>query len=176
MPAADIAASASGDGAKAFTVSAARRALTEQFRAAGLDTPELDARILVGCALSLDRAALAAAGTRVLDVGERKAIAAFADRRLKREPVARIVGSKEFWSVKLRVDSNTLVPRPETETVVEAALAAVDAGGSRTPSASARTRASARCASRETTLNVCSLREQLSSPATWVRRWLGALI
>ena len=47
--------------------------LTEKFRAAGLDSPELDARILVGHALSLDHAALAAAGARILDAGESKA-------------------------------------------------------------------------------------------------------
>src|SRR5690606_7393312 len=59
--------------------------------------------------------------------GEVDRIAAVAMRRLKSEPVARIVGIKEFWSLRLSVDGATLVPRPETETVVEAALAAVDA-------------------------------------------------
>jgi release factor glutamine methyltransferase len=130
-PAPDVAALAQRDGAHALSAAAMRRALTEQFRAAGLDSPELDARILVGHALSLDHAALAAAGARVLEAKERDTIAAFAARRLAREPVARIVGGKEFWSLYLRVDATTLVPRPETETVVEAALAAVDAGGSR---------------------------------------------
>jgi release factor glutamine methyltransferase len=54
-----------------------------------------------------------------------------ANRRLTSEPVARILGYKEFWSLPLRVDAATLVPRPETETVVEAALAAIDACGLR---------------------------------------------
>ena len=81
--------------------------------------------------LGLDHAALAAAGARALDAAERAAIAALAARRLKREPVARIVGRKEFWSLPLRVDAATLVPRPETETVVEAALAAIDSHGPR---------------------------------------------
>jgi len=119
------------DGA-ALTVAAARRAVAAQFREAGLDSPELDARILVGHALSLDHAALAAAGGRCLDAEQRQAIAALAQRRLRREPVARLVGRKEFWSLDLCIDRTTLVPRPETETVVEAALAAVDAGGERT--------------------------------------------
>ena len=57
-----------------------------------------------------------------------------AARRLAREPVARIVGFKEFWGLEIRVGVATLVPRPETETVVEAALALVDAGGGRTRS------------------------------------------
>jgi release factor glutamine methyltransferase len=124
MSAADVAVSQCDD--DALTVAAAQRALTRQFRAAGLDSPDLDARILIGHALSLDRAALAAASARILDATQQNAIAAFAARRLAREPVARIVGSREFWSLKLRIDSTTLVPRPETETVVEAALAAID--------------------------------------------------
>jgi release factor glutamine methyltransferase len=120
------------DGTGPLTISAARRMLTEKFRAAGLDSPELDARILVGHALSLDHAALAAAGARILDTDESEAVAALAARRMAHEPVARIVGGKEFWSLMLHIDSTTLVPRPETETVVEAALAAIDASGPRT--------------------------------------------
>jgi release factor glutamine methyltransferase len=119
------------ESADARTVAGARLALTREFRAAGIDSPELDARLLVAHALGLDHAGLAAAGARVLDRGETDAIAALAQRRLGREPVARILGSKEFWSLQLRVDAATLVPRPETETVVEAALAAIDADGAR---------------------------------------------
>jgi release factor glutamine methyltransferase len=118
--------------AQARTVSAARRHLTEKFRAAGIETPELDSRVLVAHALSLDHAGLAAAGTRILDAGEWNAIALLAERRLVHEPVARIVGFKEFWSLAMRVDATTLVPRPETETLVEAALAEIDSLGART--------------------------------------------
>jgi len=127
----EIAMRARRDSRDAPTIAGMRRALTEEFRAAGLDSPELDARILVGHALSLDHVALAGAGAAVLDAKQRSAIMALAHRRLSREPVARIVGYKEFWSLKLSVNSSTLVPRPETETVVEAALAAIDAAGSR---------------------------------------------
>lgn len=129
--ASDAAAPARHGSASARTIDQARRAVAAKFRAAGIDSPDLDARILVGHALSLDHAALAAAGARRLDAREQTAVAALADRRLKREPVARIVGSKEFWSLTLRVDSTTLVPRPETETVVDAALAAIAAHGPR---------------------------------------------
>lgn len=132
MSGADGAVLAGPDGAEMPTIADLRRALTEQFRAAGIELPELDARILVGHALSLDHAALAATGARLLESGEQNTIAELARRRLTREPVARIVGSKEFWSLKLAVNSSTLVPRPETETVVEAALAAIDADGPRT--------------------------------------------
>ena len=125
------AATASGCEGDALTISGARRALAESFRAAGLDSPDLDARILVGHALGLDQTALAAASARALDDGERNAIDHLARRRLAREPVARIIGSKEFWSLKLALSPATLVPRPETETVIEAALAAIDAQGPR---------------------------------------------
>lgn len=119
-------------GAAALTIDGARRAWTQRLAAAGLDSPALDARILVGHALGLDHTALAAAPSRVLVADEEEAIAALARRRLAREPVARILGCKEFWSLQLRIDGSTLVPRPETETVVEAALAAIDARGPRT--------------------------------------------
>jgi len=129
MPRADAATVARPDGAR--TAAEVRRALTAKFHAAGLDSPDLDSRILIGHALGLDHAALAAAATRRLGADEENAIAALASRRLTGEPVARILGYKEFWSLPLRVDAATLVPRPETETVVEAALAALDAGGPR---------------------------------------------
>ena len=115
----------------ARTLDAARRALAEKFAAAGLDSPQLDARILVGHALGLDHAALLAAAERLLSADEDSAIAVLVERRLAHEPVARIVGTKEFWSLDLRIDDATLVPRPETETVVEAALAAIDRRGAR---------------------------------------------
>jgi release factor glutamine methyltransferase len=118
--------------AAASTADGVRQALAQLFRNAGLESPNVDARILVGHALGLDHTALAAAGDRPISVNESEAIAALAQRRLAREPVARIVGSKEFWSLPLSINSSTLVPRPETETVVEVALAAIDANGPRT--------------------------------------------
>src|SRR5215831_11760018 len=114
-----------------ISVGGARRALARMFAAAGLDTPALDARVIVGHALGLDHAALAGAAERALDIEERERIAAMAARRLAREPVARIVGTKEFWGLPLRVTPDVLVPRPETETVVEIALAALDRNGGR---------------------------------------------
>ena len=128
-PRGDAAPVARPDGAR--TAAEVRRALAAKFHDAGLDSPDLDSRILVGHALGLDHAALAAAAARKLDADEESAVAALASRRLTGEPVARILGYKEFWSLPLRVDAATLVPRPETETVVEAALAAIDAGGPR---------------------------------------------
>ena len=114
-----------------LTVEQARRTVAADFRAAGLETPELDARILVGHALGLDHTALAAAAARPLGATEAAAVAALAARRLAHEPVARIVGRREFWGLPLIVTPAVLVPRPETETVVELALDLVDRGGPR---------------------------------------------
>lgn len=115
-----------------ISVAGARRALARMFAAAGLDTPALDARIIVGHALGLDHAALAGAAERALDREEGERIAGLAARRLAREPIARIVETKEFWGLPLRVTPAVLVPRPETETVVASALAALDREGART--------------------------------------------
>jgi release factor glutamine methyltransferase len=108
------------------SIEAARRRLAREFRQGGLDAPELDARIIVGHALGLDHTALAAQSDRVLAAEEAGAIAALSARRLAREPVARILGRKEFWGLPFKLNAETLLPRPETETVVEAALAALD--------------------------------------------------
>ena len=108
-----------------LSIEAMRRQLAQQFRQGGIDTPELDARLLVGHALGLDHAALASQSRRELARNEMDAIAALAARRLAREPVARILGQKEFWGLPFKLNTETLLPRPETETVVEATLAAL---------------------------------------------------
>ena len=114
------------------TVAEVRRAIAEKFRNAGLETPDLDARILAGHALGLDYAALASIAHHQLEAGALRALEALAARRLGGEPVARITGIKEFWGLPLRITAATLVPRPETETLVEAALKLIDAAGPRT--------------------------------------------
>jgi len=114
------------------SIAAARRHVADVFRRHEIETPELDARILIGHALGLDHAGLASASDRPLTAGERAAISALADRRLAHEPVARILGAKEFWGLEFRLTPSTLVPRPETETVVETTLKALDAQGPRT--------------------------------------------
>ncbi|HZP79944.1 MAG TPA: peptide chain release factor N(5)-glutamine methyltransferase [Pseudolabrys sp.] len=105
-----------------ISLAAARRLLAQAFRDAGLESPELDVRILLADALRIDQAKLAGASERPLEPREIEAISARATRRLSREPVSRIIGRKEFWSLDLHVDASVLVPRPETETIVEAAL------------------------------------------------------
>jgi release factor glutamine methyltransferase len=109
------------------TVDAARRSLAERFKSAGIDSAEIDARLLVGAALRLDLTGLVTSASRVLSKQEVANLAAFAGRRLKGEPVARILGQREFWGLPLKLSAATLVPRPDTETVVELALEIVRA-------------------------------------------------
>jgi release factor glutamine methyltransferase len=114
--------------ASGLTVAQARRAAADRLRERGLDSPDLDARLLVGHALGLDHAALVAQAARRLTAAETAALDGLLARRLAHEPVARILGTKEFWSLPLRITSAVLVPRPETETVVEAVLAVAERG------------------------------------------------
>jgi release factor glutamine methyltransferase len=109
----------------ALSIEAARRSLADTFRRHGFDSAELDARLIIGHALALDHTALAAQARRALATAEAAAIDALARRRLAHEPVARILGRKEFWGLSFKLTPGTFVPRPETETVVAAALAAL---------------------------------------------------
>src|SRR4029077_19658485 len=80
----------------------------------------------VGHALGLDHAALITHAARRLTDAEAAALEAMLVRRLAHEPVARIGGGTEFWSLPLRIPPAVLVPRPETETAVEAVLAVAE--------------------------------------------------
>jgi release factor glutamine methyltransferase len=104
------------------TVHAARRALAARFKADGNDSAELDARLLVGAALGLDLTGLITAANRTIASDESERLENFAQRRLSGEPVARIIGTREFWGLPLKLSAATLVPRPDTETIVERAL------------------------------------------------------
>ncbi|CAH1654946.1 peptide chain release factor N(5)-glutamine methyltransferase [Chelatococcus asaccharovorans] len=108
----------------ATTRGEARRLVADAFAAARLDTPALDARVLLCKALDIAAIDLATEP----DVAIGPAAAALADmvaRRLRREPVARICGRQEFWGLPFALSAATLVPRPDTETLVEAALKAM---------------------------------------------------
>jgi release factor glutamine methyltransferase len=111
-----------GDAFAGQTIETARRTLTAQLKRASIDSADLDARILVGCVLGLDLTGLIAAAAAILTRDEAERLEGFARRRVAGEPIARIVGLKEFWGLPLKLSPATLVPRPDTETVVEAAL------------------------------------------------------
>jgi release factor glutamine methyltransferase len=105
-----------------LSVESARRALAAQLRSARFEEAELDARILLGAALGLDLTGLIAQAARLLTETETSRLAQYAGRRIAGEPVARILGTREFWGLPFRLSEATLVPRPDTETVVELAL------------------------------------------------------
>src|SRR3954449_2644783 len=90
--------------------------------AVGCDTPRLDAEVLLAAATHSGRAALIADPGRGLEPDEAGRFADYARRRREREPVAYILGTKGFRDIELAVDPRVLIPRPETEHVVEAAL------------------------------------------------------
>ena len=88
-------------------------------------TPALDAEVLVAHVLGASRSAIAAQPERPLAPEEMLALESLVRRRLEGEPVAYLMGRREFWSLELEVTPDVLVPRPETELVVERALAAI---------------------------------------------------
>jgi release factor glutamine methyltransferase len=105
------------------TIDEAQATAVTRLTAAGIPDARLDARVLIMAATGLSREALLAHGTDVIGADAATRFDGYVSRREKGEPVARILGHKEFWSLDFEVTADTLIPRPETETVVEAALA-----------------------------------------------------
>lgn len=107
---------AAGSVGEALTFSAAA------LDAAAVTTPRLDAELLLAAATGFGRAALVASPERGVDARAARAFGAMVRRRVQREPVAYILGSKGFRRIELSVDRRVLIPRPETELLVELAL------------------------------------------------------
>jgi release factor glutamine methyltransferase len=112
-----------------LSIDAARRALAARFKSTSIESSEIDARLLIGAVLNLDLTGLLTAASRTFTPDEASRLEAFATRRLAGEPVARILGVKEFWGLPLKLSPATLVPRPDTETVVEYSLDLLRASG-----------------------------------------------
>ena len=108
-----------------MTRSEAVRAAAARLRRARLDAPELDARLLAQSAFGIEFAQLVARGQELPDPSELARLEQMLERRLKGEPIDRILGVREFWGMPFRLTPDTLSPRPDTETVVVAALQAV---------------------------------------------------
>ncbi|WP_262298863.1 peptide chain release factor N(5)-glutamine methyltransferase [Microvirga sesbaniae] len=104
------------------TRSEALRELRRTLQEAGFETAALDARLLLLTALGISATDLITRPDLPLSPDEAGTLLAFTRRRLAQEPVARIVGLREFWGLPFRLSPETLVPRPDTETVVETAL------------------------------------------------------
>ena len=110
--------------APVWTVLGLLRWTTEHFTARGLDSPRLDAECLLAHALGTDRLRLYLEFDKPVGAEERGRFRELVRRRAgERVPVAQLTGVREFWSLPLEVTRDVLVPRPETETLVEAALA-----------------------------------------------------
>jgi release factor glutamine methyltransferase len=107
---------------RGITLQELRAAAVKRLRAAGIDAPEADVRILLKLALGLDDAGLVSAGRAPISAQEQACFDRLIARRMTGEPIARIAGEKEFWSRSFKLGAATLVPRPETETLVEVAL------------------------------------------------------
>lgn len=105
-----------------WTIESLLKWATDDFRAKGIDSPRLDAEVLLGWALGKSRIELIVEAKRELEPDE---LAKFRDavkRRRAREPVAYVRGFREFYGRTFKVDKRVLVPRPDTETLVEVAL------------------------------------------------------
>jgi release factor glutamine methyltransferase len=100
-------------------------------RQGGIETPGLDARLLLCQATGLSHEDYVARGDVALAPKAAARFAASVERRLKGAPVSRILGVREFYGRPFRIDANTLDPRPDTETLIEAALEVVGGSGSR---------------------------------------------
>jgi release factor glutamine methyltransferase len=94
-------------------------------REAGVDTPELDARILMGASLGMTREHMLIHATARLNPAQVGRVLGFIARRVDREPVSRILGRREFWSLDFHLSPATLDPRPDSETLIDEALAGI---------------------------------------------------
>lgn len=105
-----------------MTIGQAWRAVRDIFRRGGIDTPELDARLLAELAFGVDRLELVNRERERAAPEALQALQALAARRLRGEPVFRILGEKGFWGLSFMLNEATLVPRPETEMLVRRGL------------------------------------------------------
>lgn len=112
----------------AATIDAALREAAGRLRGRS-DSPRLDAELLLAKLLGRSRTALVTAGDALLDADQLRRFDGLLDQRGRGVPVAYLTGTREFWSLPLRVTPDVLVPRPETEDLVEQVLARLPVDG-----------------------------------------------
>lgn len=95
---------------------------SDKLAACSIENPETDIRLLVQHALGISHAKFVSSLNRVLSDAEVKTLDAMIARRAKREPVSRIIGTRGFWKSEFKLSPQTLDPRPDSETLIEAAL------------------------------------------------------
>lgn len=113
------------------SVSVAVRLMTQAFDAARLESPAVDVRRLIPAALSYSKQDMIREPLRLVTESEALRLAEFETRRLSHEPVSRILGTREFYGREFAITPATLDPRPDSETLIEAALEIADARGLR---------------------------------------------
>jgi release factor glutamine methyltransferase len=105
-----------------WTIESLLRWAMDDFRARGIESPRLDAEVLLARALGTTRIQLIVDARRPLSQDELSRMREMVRRRRLREPVAYILGEREFYGRTFRVDGRVLVPRPDTETLIDVAL------------------------------------------------------
>jgi release factor glutamine methyltransferase len=110
------------DPTKTYTVSKAVRLTAATLCSVGLQTSGLDARVLVGHVCHMSREDMILRDSQVLSAGEVIQLQALCERRMQSEPVAYLTGKKEFFGQTFSVSSDVLIPRPDTEVLVEEAI------------------------------------------------------
>lgn len=111
--------------AEILSAEAAQRRATARLAAAGVEHPALEARILLAHALGREENFPLVAPQKILTEEQHKLLNNIINRRERHEPIAYILGKKEFWSLDFLVTRDTLIPRPDSETLVEAVLAEI---------------------------------------------------
>jgi release factor glutamine methyltransferase len=107
---------------KSWTIGSLVKWATDDFRARGIENPRLDAELIVAHTLKIDRMRVILDAERPLEGAELVALRDLVKRRRAYEPIAYLRGEREFYGLRFRVDKRVLVPRPDTETLVDAAL------------------------------------------------------
>jgi len=108
---------------KTWTIGSLVKWAIDDFRARGIENPRLDAELLVAHALGIDRMRVILDAERPLEGAELAALRDLVKRRRAYEPIAYLRGEREFYGLRFRVDKRVLVPRPDTEALVDVALA-----------------------------------------------------
>lgn len=110
------------------TLVQAWKSARDRLTAAGLDSPVIDARLLLEAATGSDRTDILTDPHRPLTAEQAEVLDTYVERRILREPVSLILGRKGFWNIMLRVTPDVLTPRPDTEALVDVCLKAFPPG------------------------------------------------
>ncbi|HYC74146.1 peptide chain release factor N(5)-glutamine methyltransferase [Brevundimonas sp.] len=112
------------DAASSPTLLTAWKAATARLKAGRIDSPSIDARLLLEVAAGCSRTDILTDPYRAVTADQQGVLDGYVERRLRREPVSRILGRKGFWKIMLNVTPDVLSPRPDTEAILDVVLLA----------------------------------------------------